>query len=336
LNNFYDNGKVFGILGGASALSELDSGVVEVKGGAQEMSLGGINSEEDIFASDKGIFELADENLDIALDSADVFAHQENPFFPAGESVDGLGLKEHFVEAGDTPASIAKQHDISVETVLSANDLRYGDYIVPGEVIIILPVSGVLHKVSSGDDVEKLAQKYKASFDEIVQFNFLNADGEDLPNGEYIIIPGGEEYIGVAPPAYGKHLAEYDNYYVFPTTGRNWGRLHAKNAVDIANSCGTEVYAAASGRIVQIQTTDSRWSGAFSGYGNNILIAHNNGTRTRYAHLLAALVSEGDTVSKGDLIAWMGGRPYTAGAGRSTGCHLHFEVLGAKNPFVRY
>ncbi|MHC4397550.1 MAG: peptidoglycan DD-metalloendopeptidase family protein [Planctomycetota bacterium] len=320
-----------------SVSESLDSDLVEIKGAFQEaMVLGGASEDNELFASNRGIFELDDLEFVPSGDELNLFAYQDSPFFPAGEDVDGLNLKEHFVEAGETPSSIAKKYNISVETILSANDLRYGDYIVPGEVLIVLPVSGILHKVQASDTIEKLSQAYKASFEETVKYNFLPADGTDLPVGDYIIIPDGTKYIGVAPPAYGKKLAEYDNYYVFPTTGRNWGRLHTGNAVDIANSCGTEVYAAASGRVVQVETTDSRSPGAFSGYGNNITLAHDNGTKTRYAHLLAALVSEGDTVSKGSIIAWMGGRPYSAGAGRSTGCHLHFEVLGAKNPFVRY
>ncbi|PIZ77524.1 MAG: hypothetical protein COY04_00040, partial [Parcubacteria group bacterium CG_4_10_14_0_2_um_filter_7_35_8] len=45
------------------------------------------------------------------------------------------------------------------------------------------------------------------------------------------------------------------------------------------------------------------------------------------------IVNQGDQVSKGQVIAFMGGSPGTPGAGMSTGCHLHFGVTGAKNPF---
>ncbi|MFN7088408.1 MAG: M23 family metallopeptidase, partial [Candidatus Paceibacteria bacterium] len=61
-------------------------------------------------------------------------------------------------------------------------------------------------------------------------------------------------------------------FFRAPTTGWNWGRLHRVNAVDIANACGTPVFAAASGFVV-----DARASGWTGGYGNLIRILHDNG-----------------------------------------------------------
>jgi murein DD-endopeptidase MepM/ murein hydrolase activator NlpD len=111
-------------------------------------------------------------------------------------------------------------------------------------------------------------------------------------------------------------------YYHMPTTGKNWGILHAHNGVDIANACGTPVKAAAAGTVTSI---GSGWNG---GYGNDVIIHHPNGTETLYAHLQKIEVSEGDSVDTGDLLGLMGE------TGEATGCHLHFEVHGAKNPFA--
>lgn len=82
--------------------------------------------------------------------------------------------------------------------------------------------------------------------------------------------------------------------------------------IDIANSQGTDIVAAAKGIVV--------FSGYKSGYGRTIIIDHENGYKTLYAHNSRLLVSFGHRVEKGQVIAKMGS------TGRSTGPHLHFEV----------
>ncbi|MFI8525169.1 M23 family metallopeptidase [Promicromonospora sukumoe] len=92
---------------------------------------------------------------------------------------------------------------------------------------------------------------------------------------------------------------------------------------DIAASCGTQVYAAAAGRVVISGATG--W-----GTGNTIRIEHGLGLDSTYGHLLTGtnLVRVGQTVQAGQQIASMGGdsRIDPAGAGTSSGCHLHYEV----------
>lgn len=82
--------------------------------------------------------------------------------------------------------------------------------------------------------------------------------------------------------------------------------------IDIANSTGTEIVAAADGEVVH--------SGWFSGYGKMIEIDHGNGIVTIYGHNSQNVVSSGQRVKKGQLIAYMGSTGY------STGPHLHYEV----------
>jgi murein DD-endopeptidase MepM/ murein hydrolase activator NlpD len=120
-------------------------------------------------------------------------------------------------------------------------------------------------------------------------------------------------------------LATPARYFVQPASGLNWGTLHGRNAVDIANVCGTAVVAAASGVVIDGDGSGN-WNG---GYGNFIFVQHANGSKTKYAHLRSLQVSVGDEVSRGQEIGKMGN------TGRSTGCHLHFEVYGATNPFAR-
>lgn len=116
-------------------------------------------------------------------------------------------------------------------------------------------------------------------------------------------------------------LPYYPNYYLIPTTGINWGQIHSQNAVDIANRCNTTVIASAEGLILE--------TGFLDDYGNYIKIQHPNNTQTLYAHLSEILVESGDYADRGQIIGAMGN------TGRSTGCHLHFEVRGAINPFGR-
>lgn len=168
--------------------------------------------------------------------------------------------------------------------------------------------------------------------------------GQDsiLQNQNPVTIPTPEPKSAPAPaptPYYtaGPYL---DGYFIFPTSGFNRGRLHPYNAVDISrgDDCLYEnipVFAAASGVISETYPTSSNTRYANGGYGNNIELLHPNGVITRYAHLKNIMATAGQYVNQGSIIAFMGGYPRTSGAGNSTGCHLHFEVRGAKNPFIR-
>jgi murein DD-endopeptidase MepM/ murein hydrolase activator NlpD len=124
-------------------------------------------------------------------------------------------------------------------------------------------------------------------------------------------------------------LAESKAYFRAPADGFNWGKLHNYNAVDIANVCGTPIVAPADGIVVNDENFgdgSGDWNG---GYGHFVLLEHPNGTKTRMAHLDTISVSVGDLVKKGQQLGDMGQ------TGDATGCHVHFEVIGAPNPFVK-
>ena len=105
-------------------------------------------------------------------------------------------------------------------------------------------------------------------------------------------------------------------YRICPFHGRE---LHG--GVDIPAPYGTPVHAAKSGTVVK--------STYGSSYGNHIIIAHGDGTRTLYAHMSARLVSVGQTVSQGQTIGKVGS------TGSSTGNHLHFETWTGSSSSTR-
>jgi murein DD-endopeptidase MepM/ murein hydrolase activator NlpD len=91
------------------------------------------------------------------------------------------------------------------------------------------------------------------------------------------------------------------------------GRRTMHKGIDFAGSEGADVIATAAGVVT--------WAGNMFGYGVLIEIDHGNGLRTRYGHNKASSVNVGDVVAKGEKIASMGS------TGRSTGPHVHYEVL---------
>ncbi len=109
------------------------------------------------------------------------------------------GIVKYTVQEGDTPSSIATSFGISTYTVLWANNLKVGDYIRPGQVLEILPVSGVKHITKPGDTIDSIAKKYKADREEIIIFNDLPADGS-LTEGKVLIIPNGKKEAPIRKP----------------------------------------------------------------------------------------------------------------------------------------
>jgi len=108
-------------------------------------------------------------------------------------------------------------------------------------------------------------------------------------------------------------LAGYISSYFGDRADPFDGHEAMHKGVDIAGQEGSQVMAVATGVVTR--------AGPVSGYGNLVEINHGNGYSTRYAHNEAVLVAVGDMVTRGQPVALMGS------TGRSTGPHVHFEVL---------
>jgi murein DD-endopeptidase MepM/ murein hydrolase activator NlpD len=239
------------------------------------------------------------------------------------------GNVDYTIQSGDSISTIAEEFSVSVATILWENDLSVYSVIKPGDVLTIPPVSGISHKVASGESVGTIAKKYDISEDSILEFNKL-AEGGGLQVGQKLFIPGGKKIsLPVPKPEkYTSGLSVLKDIVTAPSARpvpgnkMNWPTAATiitqyfswrHYAVDIAGPIGTPIYAADAGTV--------ELAGWGTGYGNQIVIDHGGGKKTRYAHLSKFHVSVGDKVAKGETIGDMGS------TGWSTGPHVHFEVI---------
>ena len=118
-------------------------------------------------------------------------------------------------------------------------------------------------------------------------------------------------------------ISSVTGYFKHPVAGsrKTRGVKPGHKGVDMAAPTGTPIHPAASGTVLIAR------NGYNGGFGNYVVIQHSNGTKTLYAHMSKLGTTAGATVSQGDIIGYVGS------TGHSTGPHLHFEVLGGKNPF---
>lgn len=253
-------------------------------------------------------------------------------------------ISQYTVKSGDTLQSIAKLFDVSPNTIAWANNIPKNTGVKPGQVLIILPITGVKHKVVKGDTITSLAKKYSGKdakaediaglADDIASYNGIGV-GETLAVGTTIIVPDGEISVPDKAPvksavksitglAAKKGSPAANGYYIRPiepngsTIRKTQGFHDAFNAIDIGAPKGTPIHAMADGTVIAAKKT-----GFNGGYGLMVIIQHANGTQTLYAHQSQVLVDVGQRVSQGDVIGLVGS------TGRSTGNHLHFEVRGA-------
>ncbi|MEK7499931.1 MAG: LysM peptidoglycan-binding domain-containing M23 family metallopeptidase [Patescibacteria group bacterium] len=246
--------------------------------------------------------------------------------------VDFEDISVYVVRSGDTVTQVAEMFDVSVDTILSVNDLKKGEKLKEGEVLLILPFSGVEHTVVKGQTLQGIANIYKVDMDEILLANDIDVDSK-LVIGEKLMIPGAgilseikpKSGTGLVVKSGGssssvKYVAGYFQNPV-PSARKSRGVTSSHKGVDLAAPIGTPIYASAAGRVL---TARMGWNGA---YGNMVILQHSNGTRTIYGHMSRLGTSTGAQVSQGQVIGYVGN------TGRSTGPHLHFEVLGGKNPF---
>lgn len=231
-------------------------------------------------------------------------------------------IVDYEVLGGDTLDTISKKFDVSVDTIKWANNLKT-DTIKPGQILKIPPVTGVVHKVASGDNVYSIAKKYSTDAQKIVNFpfnDFADLDTFSLIPGQVLYVPDGvveeerPKYIAQRQVAQIQAGVKGTSNFIWPTSGGIsqypvWYHM----ALDIDNRAAPPILAADTGTVT--------YSGCLGwGYGCHIIVDHANGYQTLYAHMSSLGVSAGQAVSQGQTIGRMGS------TGRSTGTHLHFEI----------
>lgn len=306
---------------------------------SQNMNLLQANvSSTDIIQEKDNKKDIIDSKKDVNIVADNALLPNANPIAPDGIDI-GDDISEeisvYVVRKGDSLAQIAEMFDVSTNTILWANDMKKGDKLVEGDVLLILPVSGVKHTVLKGQTLKGIAKKYDVDVSDIAGLNGIAEDAQ-LAVGDELIVPDGEvadnsnasDKKDTKPNTKNKTPTkkytgkDLDGYFTnpLPQYVRRSQGLHGKNGVDLAAPTGTPIVAAATGKILLARM------GYNGGYGNMVIMQHPNGTKTLYGHMSRLGTSTGATVSKGEVIGYVGS------TGHSTGPHLHFEVSGARNP----
>lgn len=252
------------------------------------------------------------------------------------------GETEYTVQTGDTFNAIAYNNDMSASDLKALNPSVDPDRLYVGNVISVKEVIPLLSVILVNEEsyleaipcpVEEvndsslykgnskvLTQGEEGEADVIANVSYLNGrevEREILESTTLREPTVTVKAVGTAErPAY----ASYGSY-IWPTTGRIssyfgartlYGAYNYHSGLDIATDYGTPVIAADGGTVT--------YSGWKDSYGNIVILTHDNGQQTYYAHNSSLVVSVGQKVARGQTIAKVGS------TGNSTGNHLHFEV----------
>ena len=267
--------------------------------------------------AEKEIMALAMRNLVLEDDSVD-FA-DDGTLTEATNFVftNPVTYQDYTVKSGDSISSISKRYGLSnISTLISVNNISNAKALRVGQKIKIPSIDGIIHTVASGETLESISVKYKSDVSTILDVNDLSSS--DLHKGERLFIPGkaldqatlkkalGELFIKPLSGNY-RFTSAY-GYRADPFTGVR--SFHT--GIDLAIATGTPILASMDGKIAT-----AGWNNV---YGNYVIITHDNGYQTLYAHMQKYIVATGQKVAQGSTIGYVGSTGY------STGPHLHFSV----------
>jgi murein DD-endopeptidase MepM/ murein hydrolase activator NlpD len=242
------------------------------------------------------------------------------------------------VQDGDTVDGLAARYGISPDSIVWNNlDLENADVLSVGQFLRVPMSDGIIYEIRMGDTLSDLATRFSVEVESIVGFagnHLASADG--IVENQIIFVPNGtlpappppaatEEPPAApsqpsSPPAVARPApsAPSSSGFIWPVYGpisSYFGPSHPLGIdIDQFNNPGGAIVAAASG-VVTFAGGNSCCS-----YGLYVVINHQNGFETLYAHMASFTVGQGQYVNQGDVIGYVGLTGYT------TGYHLHFEV----------
>lgn len=256
--------------------------------------------------------------------------------------------RAHTVQSGENLWSISRQYGVTVEQLAAANRLPRNSILKLGQELAIPPEgsapapgnvartatppgSTVVHVVSSGETLWDIANRYGTRVEDVMALNDLG-DSDWIKPGQRLIISGQavpryrqiptQSRSGLAksrpePVMADASLLQSAGAFLWPSRGMltsrfGWRYRHHHDGIDIASPRGTPIYATRDG-VVEV-------AGWHYGYGKAVYLNHGGGLVTIYGHASELLVSPGEHVKKGQMIARVGC------TGACTGSHLHFEV----------
>ncbi len=188
------------------------------------------------------------------------------------------------------------------------------------------PGSNIYHVVKPGENLFRIGKAYDVSFDDLAKANRLK-DARQIYVGQKLLIPGAHRQLPVdtiapleaAPvsrtlPAPAEIGGDPLLWPVSGTINSNYGPRGSSfhDGIDIAAPEGTPIHAIDRGEVI--------YSDQLRGYGNIVILRHQGGMVSVYAHNQVNLVREGQAVSRGEVIAKVGS------TGRVSGPHLHLEI----------
>lgn len=233
----------------------------------------------------------------------------------------------YLVQPDETMAGIAQRFGLHLSSV-RINNMHIDD---PAQMQVgtelELPVrDGLIYKVQSGDTLEDLVYRYEADRDATIAYgpNRLTPDPNAIYINQQLLLVGGtrpdlkgEYFAPLTAPVIWYMPVEYERITdPFGTPRNNHYGIHT--GVDFAAPTGAPVRAARAGTV-----SNGGWDDS---YGRWIEIDHGGEIKSRYAHLSGSRVVIGQHVAAWEVIGWIGS------TGRSTGPHLHFEILRDNQP----